>query len=103
MTYQQANLPNVENIGSIDRVNRVIAGMALISVAVLFTAIPEAAIAGIVAFGAYLGLTAFIGWDPVYAVVKAFQHPTPVQAPAAVVSHQRQEDQPDTGGYKKAA
>lgn len=103
MTYQAANLPNVENIGSIDRVNRIIAGMSLITVAVLFTAIPEAALAGIVAFGAYLGLTAFIGWDPVYAVVKAFQHPKPEQAPAPVVSHPDQENQPYTGGYKKVA
>ena len=103
MTYQAANLPNVENIVSIDRVNRIIAGMSLITVAVLFTAIPEAAIAGIVAFGAYLGLTAFIGWDPVYAVVKAFQPPKPEQAPVAVVSHQDQENHPYTGGYKQAA
>jgi hypothetical protein len=103
MTYQEANLPNVENIGSVDRVHRIIAGVALISVAVMFTALPEAAIAGIVALGAYLGLTAFIGWDPLYAVVKAFLHPTLMPLAATVAPHQRQDQQLYADGYKQAA
>jgi len=103
MTYQEASLPNVENIGSVDRVHRIIAGMALISVAVMFTAIPETGIAGIVAVGTYMGLTAFIGWDPLYAVVKAFLPPTSVPLTTTVVSHQRQDQRLYTGGYKQAA
>lgn len=103
MTYQASDLLQVENIGSIDRVNRVIAGVSLIMVAVLFTALPEAAIAGIVTLGTYLGLTAFIGWDPVYATAKLFQHQAPARMSATVVSHQRQESRSYHGEYKKAA
>ena len=63
MTYQETRFPNVENIGPLDRINRIIVGTTLIMVTVLFTAIPAAAVAGIVALGTYAGLTGFIGWD----------------------------------------
>lgn len=103
MTYQKTNLSEVENVGSLDRVNRIIVGVTLIAVAVLFTAIPSAAVVGIVALGIYAGLTAFIGWDPLYALVKAFQQKTPAQTPATVTTYRRQGEQPSTGSYKKAA
>ena len=103
MTYQVTHLSNVDNVGPLDRVNRIIVGTTLIAVTVLFTALPEAAIAGIVAAGMYAGLTGFIGWDPLYALAKALQR----QAPAAVLktaaTEQRPAEQPSAGSYKKAA
>ncbi|MEJ2652318.1 MAG: DUF2892 domain-containing protein [Gammaproteobacteria bacterium] len=73
MTYQLITPNNAENVGSLDRVNRFLVGMTLLTVAVLFTAISETALAGLVAVGFYAGLTAFIGWDP----LKAGARPSP--------------------------
>ena len=101
MTYQITHLSNVDNVGPLDRVNRIIVGTTLIAVTVLFTAIPEAAIAGIVAVGIYAGLTGFIGWDPLYAMTKSLQRQTP--APALEPLAQGPEEQPSEGSYKKAA
>jgi len=103
MTYQTIDFYNVENVGPLDRVNRIIAGTTLIIVAVLFTAIAPASIAGLVALGTYAGLTGFIGWDPVYSVIKAFQHRDAVQVPAAAAQHESREKQPADGDYQKAA
>ena len=103
MANQQTNLLNVENIGSIDRFNRGIAGVSLIMVAVLFTALPLAAVVGIIAFGTYLGLTAFIGWDPIYTVTKAFQVRVTPQASATVISYHNQVRQAYSGDHLKAA
>ena len=103
MSYQETQLSQVENVGALDRVNRILVGTTLIMVAVLFTAIPAAAVAGIVALGTYAGLTGFIGWDPVYVVVKAFRHPAPVQAPATLAAHSHHGEEASTGSYRKAA
>ena len=107
MTYQDIQFSKVENVGALDRVNRIIVASTLVAVTVLFTAIPASAAVGLVALSLYTGLTAAIGWDPLYALVKAFQQQTPAQIPAPVTTNRRQtnrrkEDQP-SGGYKKAA
>jgi Inner membrane protein YgaP-like, transmembrane domain len=103
MTYQDTHFPNVNNIGPLDRINRIIVGTTLITVMVMFTAIPATAVAGVVAFGIYAGLTGFIGWDPLYALVKGFQTQAPAKSPATVTAYRRQGEQPSTGSYKKAA
>ena len=102
MTYQDINLSKVENVGSLDRVNRIIVASTLVAVTVLFTAIPAGAAVGLVALSLYVGLTAAIGWDPLYALAKAFQHQTPAQTPATVVDYPRSEEQASRG-FKKAA
>jgi len=103
MTYKANDFYNVENVGPLDRVNRVIVGTTLIMVAVLFTAIAPASIAGLVALGTYAGLTGFIGWDPLYSMTKAFQHRAPEPLPAATAKHEPREAQPSGGDYQKAA
>ena len=105
MSYQETELDNVENVGPFDRANRIVLGITSITVAVVFTAIPEATVASLVAIGIYTGLTAFIGWDPLYALVKAFQQRMPVQTPPALSAgvYQRREEQSSAGDYKKAA
>ena len=103
MIYQQTDMSNVDNVGLLDRINRVIVGTTLITVTVLFTAIPPAAIAGIVALGVYAGLTGFIGWDPLYALVKGMRREAAVQTPSPSPVHRHQGEQPSTGDYKKAA
>jgi len=103
MTYQTNDFYNVENVGPLDRVNRVIAGTALIMVSVLFTAIAPASIASLVAIGTYAGLTGFIGWDPLYSLTRAFQQRAPELRPAATAKHESHEEQPAGGDYQKAA
>jgi hypothetical protein len=103
MTYQVTHLSNVDNVGPVDRANRIIVGTTLIMVPVLFTAIPPAAIAAIVAFGLYAGLTGFIGWDPVYTFAKALQQREPAQSAPTVAAQQAQEEQTSEDSYKKAA
>ena len=103
MTYQEIDLDNVENLGPFDRVNRIILGMTSIMLAVLFTAIPGTAIVVLTAVGMYSGLTAFIGWDPLYAMARAFQQQTASRDPTAVVAHQRFGEHTAAAGYKRAA
>jgi len=103
MTYQASHLSNVDNVGPLDRVNRIIVGTTLIAVTELFTAIPEAAIAAIVATGMYAGLTGFIGWDPLYALAKTLQRQAPAPVLEPVATAQGLEEQPSAGSYKKAA
>jgi len=102
MTYQDSKFSQVENVGSLDRVNRLIVASTLVAVTVLFTAIPVGAAAGIIALSLYTGLTAAMGWDPLYALVKAFQHKAPAQTPATVIDYARREEAAP-GGFKKAA
>ena len=103
MTYQAMNVSNVENVGAVDRVNRMIAALTLVTVAVVFTAIPPAAVFSMVAMSIYAGLTAAIGWDPLFVVVKALSQRAPAPIPATLASLRRQEEEPADGVYKKAA
>lgn len=103
MTYQTIDSYNVENVGPLDRVNRVIAGTTLIMVAVLFTAITPASIAALVALGTYAGLTGFIGWDPLYSVTKAFRQRAPEPRPAASAKPEPRAEKASGGDFRKAA
>jgi len=103
MSYQTNDFSNIENVGPVDRVNRVIIGTTLIMAVVLFPAIAPASIASLIALGSYAGLTGFIGWDPLYSMVRAFQHRTPVPLPVTAAKHEPREGQPSGGNYQKAA
>lgn len=103
MNIQQTHGDDVDNVGLVDRINRIIAATALIIVAVLFTAIPAPAVVGLVAVGIYAGLSGIIGWDPVYALVKTFHHQAPLQTPPMTTFHRDHGEQPSTDDYKKAA
>jgi len=103
MTYRDTNLSELENVGPLDRVNRMIVALTMIAVAVMFTAIPPAAVFSMAVLSIYAGLTAATGWDPLFVVVKALQQRPPEQAVAAVTPKRRCEDQPAVGGYRQAA
>lgn len=103
MTYQNTNLSDVENVGPLDRVNRMIVALTLVTVAVMFTAIPPVAIFSIVVVSIYAGLTAVTGWDPLFLIVKVLSQRAPEQTPAAITGLRRQDEQPTDGDYKKAA
>ena len=103
MSYQAMNVSKVENVGPVDRVNRMIVALTLVTVAVVFTAIPPAAAFSIVVLSIYAGLTAATGWDPLYVVAKAFSQRAPEQGMATVTSLRREEPQSAGSEYKKAA
>ena len=68
MTYQDTSLSNVENVGPLDRINRLIVAGTLVAVAILFPAISTGAAFSVVALSVYAGLTAATGWDPLFAL-----------------------------------
>ena len=103
MTYQDKNLSDVENVGPLDRVNRMIVAGTLVAVAVLFPAISAGAAFSIVALSVYAGLTAATGWDPLFVVVKALNQRAPEQASVEITGLRLQEEQSTDGDYKKAA
>lgn len=103
MTYQDKTLFQVENVGLLDRVNRMIVALTLVVVTVLFTAISPAAAFSIIVISIYAGLTAATGWDPLYVAVKAFSQRAPEQTLAPVGTLYRSEKQTEGDDYKKAA
>ena len=103
MTYQDTNLSNVENVGPLDRANRMIVAGTFIVVAVLFPAIAPGAIFSMVALSIYAGLTAATGWDPLFVLVKALRQRVHVQSPAPLTSIADYKEQTVFDSYKKAA
>jgi hypothetical protein len=103
MTYRDTNVSELENVGPLDRVNRMIVALTLIAVAVVFTAIPPAAVFSLVVLSIYAGLTAVTGWDPMFVVMKALQHRVPEQTVETVIPGRRREDQAAVDGYRQAA
>ena len=103
MTYHEMQMSNVENVGALDRVNRMIVSLTLAVVAVVFTAISPAATFSIIVASIYAGLTSAIGWDPLFVVVKALSQRAPEQGQATIATLARQEGQTTGGDFKKAA
>ena len=103
MPYRDTNLSELENVGPLDRVNRMIVALTLIAVVVVFAAIPPAAVFSLAVLSIYAGLTAATGWDPLFAVVKTLQQRVPEQTVETVTPKRHREDQPAVGGYRKAA
>jgi len=103
MTYRDTNLSELENVGPLDRVNRMIVALTLIAVAVVFTEIPPAAVFSLAVLSIYAGLTAATGWDPLFVLVKALQQRVPEQTVETVTPRRRREDQAAVGDYRQAA
>lgn len=103
MRYQITRSSDVDNIGPLERFHRIVVGLLLITATLVFPAISEAAIVGLVAVGMYAGLTGFIGWDPLYALFKVFQRQGPSPTPKTAATHPRGEGQSATSDYRKAA
>lgn len=103
MPYQDTNLSKVENVGPLDRVNRMIVAGTLIAVIVLFPAISAGAAFSIAAVSVYAGLTAATGWDPLFVTAKAFRQRAQVQSPAPLSTSAGHKEQLVFDSYKKAA
>lgn len=103
MTYQDAKFSEVENVGFVDSVVRGSASIAILVAVMLLPSITALTLFGLTQLAIYAGLTAFIGWDPLYAVMKGAGTRLPAQAPATVAAYPQREEQASSGDHKKAA
>jgi hypothetical protein len=103
MIYEDEKYTEVENVGFVDGVARGSASIAILMAVMLIPAISSYMLFALTQLAIYAGLTAFIGWDPIYAMLKRPAIQVPAQAPASVDAVPRQEPQVSGGDHKKAA
>lgn len=103
MTYVNAKLTQPENVGYIESVVRGSASIALILLAMQMPEIGSYGLFALTQVAIYLGLTAFIGWDPIYAVLKQTNSYVRSETVVSTVTPKRQETQALDGDHKKAA
>ena len=103
MTYADAKFAEVENVGFVDAVVRGSASIAILVAVMLIPAISTYTLFTLTQLAIYAGLTAFIGWDPIYALTKQPATHVPAQAPATVAAYPRREARPVSNGHKQAA
>jgi hypothetical protein len=103
MTYEDEKFGAVENVGFADGVVRGSLSIALLVVIMLVPSITSYTLFGLTQLAIYAGLTAFIGWDPIYAMMKQAEPQQSAQPSATVASYPQREVQPDSNGHKQAA
>ena len=103
MTHEDEKFSEVENVGFVDSVVRGSASIAILVAVMLIPSITAATLFGLTQLAIYAGLTAFIGWDPIYALIKQSDSHLPAQAPATVAGYPRREALPVVDGHKRAA
>ena len=82
MRHQATNFTEVENVGLIDSVFRGSLGFAILLSVLLIPTVSSTMLVSLTLVAIYAGLTAFISWDPFYALMKREQRPQP-QKPVA--------------------
>ena len=103
MTYEKEKFFEAENIGFAERIVRGYISIAIIMAIVLIPAINAYTLFGLTQIAIYVGLTAFVGWDPVYAVLKRKITNVPVRAGSEDVSYPKHEETPIPSIHKRAA
>ena len=103
MTYEDAKLTQPENVGYIESVVRGSVSIALLVVAMVIPEIGSYSLFALTQVAIYLGLTAFIGWDPMYAMLKRPASYVSAPVPETVVAPERQQPQISGSDHKKAA
>jgi len=103
MTYEDAKFTEVENVGFVDGVVRGSASIAILVAVMLIPSITSYTLFALTQLAIYAGLTAFIGWDPIYALTKGSATPVAAQAPATVAAYPRREARPVSDSHKQAA
>jgi len=103
MTYEDEKFGAVENVGFVDGVVRGSLSIAILVAIMLVPSITSLTLFGLTQLAIYAGLTAFIGWDPIYAMMKQAEPQRTVQPTATVASYPRREAQADSKGHKQAA
>jgi hypothetical protein len=103
MTYVDAKFTEVENVGFVDGVVRGSASIAILVAVMLIPTISSYTLFALTQLAIYAGLTAFIGWDPIYAMKKHPASQASAQAPATVAAYPRREAKSAGGGHRQAA
>jgi hypothetical protein len=104
MTYEDEKFGAVENVGFVDGVVRGSVSIAILVAIMLIPAISSLTLFALTQLAIYAGLTAFIGWDPVYAMMKQRESRRPAQqSSAAVASYPQRDLQADSKAHKRAA
>ena len=87
MKRRVTNFFEVENIGLIDGIFRGSLSIAVLLSVLLIPTISSSLLVSLTLVAFYLGLTAFLSWDPVYALVKTFRTQARQRACVTVVIH----------------
>ena len=103
MIYEDEKLGAAENVSFVDSVVRGSLSIAILVVIMLAPAITSLTLFGLTQLAIYAGLTAFIGWDPIYAVKKQAQPQRSMPPSATVASYPRREVPADSKAHKQAA
>ena len=103
MNYQDSNVTEVENVGMIDSVVRGSLSVAILVSVLLIPAISSTTLIGLTLAAIYTGLTAFIGWDPFYALMNKSRTEPQIPVPPTVSAHPHNAEQAPGSGHKKAA
>lgn len=77
MRHQAKKFSDVENMGIIDSAFRGSLAIAILLSVLLIPAISSTQLVGLTLVAIYAGLTAFISWDPCYALMKRKERPQP--------------------------
>ena len=87
MRRRVTNFFEVENVGLIDGVFRGSLGIAILLGVLLVPAISSSLLVSLTLVATYLGLTAFLSWDPLYALAKRSRHEARKGACVTVIIH----------------
>lgn len=103
MTYEDEKLIAAENVSFVDSVVRGSASIAIIVAILLMPSITAFTLFALTQIAIYAGLTAFIGWDPIYALTKQPVSSVPERAPEKLASYPQHEARSVTSDHKQAA
>ena len=103
MIYEHEKFDAVENVGFVDGVVRGSVSIAILVAIMLVPSISSFTLFGLTQLAIYAGLTAFIGWDPVYAMMKKAEPQQHAQPTTTVASYPQREQQADSKDHKQAA
>lgn len=106
MSIQLKKFSDVENVGLIDSVFRGSVAIAIVLGELLIPAISSVSLVVLTFIAIYTGLTAFLSWDPLYALIKGSQRPQLEKITATlsnVKAPQRVEQVANEVSHKKAA
>ena len=89
-------------MGNTERVSRGVVGFGMIAAVLLVPSLSEGMLAGPSLLCIYVVFTAITRWDPLYALGRTFRSGAP-PVPSSASAHPRDDVQPATAVYKKAA
>ena len=103
MIYEDETFAAVKNVGLVDSLVRGTASIAILVAEIMMPSITALTLFGLTLLVIYTGLTAFIAWDPLYAMMKRAEPRPSAQAASTIAAGRRREDQAYGDGHKKAA